>query len=374
LGYLDVRINSPGYLHEHVWLYQPLIAMLVACVVAAAAGIALCWWTPLGSWLARHRRTLGTVALWSVLALAALLASRPLWMVRRGIEPGSNQEWFIAAAQRVAGLPVDGRRSYDEMTLVWLGWYLGPVTLVLAALGAALVARRAVQGRRPELVVLLVALGVPSLLYLLRPSITPDMIWAMRRFLPAVIPAALLGAGWFVHWAAVRARATWARVLTALAAVAVLGAPLATWGSILRTPEYVGRAGEVAALCEQVEGSRVVVVRGRTDPPLLPTLRIVCDVDVIEVRGPASQATLAAVREAWDGQPVRLVTMSGDAVDWPLGTPATLVTPMARWPHAILPTNDPIRFTSRVWVAEVAADGSADPVAPQGAQTAGSAE
>ncbi|HEX6888817.1 MAG TPA: glycosyltransferase family 39 protein, partial [Candidatus Nanopelagicales bacterium] len=48
LGYLDVRINSPGYLDEHVWLYQPLIAMLVACVVAAAAGIALCWWTPVG--------------------------------------------------------------------------------------------------------------------------------------------------------------------------------------------------------------------------------------------------------------------------------------------------------------------------------------
>jgi hypothetical protein len=46
---------------------------------------------------------------------------------------------------------------------------------------------------------------------------------------------------------------------------------------------------------------------------------------------------------------------------------------MARWPHAILPTNDPIRFTSRVWVAEVAADGSADPVAPAAAQTAGSA-
>ena len=32
----------------------------------------------------------------------------------------------------------------------------------------------------------------PALLYLWRPTITPDQVWAARRFLPAVFPAVIL--------------------------------------------------------------------------------------------------------------------------------------------------------------------------------------
>ncbi len=373
LGYLDVRVHSPGYLADHAWLYVPLVGLLVAAVVAALVAIALGRWTRLPAWLAAHRRLLGRVAAWTTIAGFLVLASRPLWMARRGIEPDSSQAWFIAAAQEAAGLPVDGTRSYDEMTLVWLSWYLGPITVVLGALGAALLARRAVGERRPELVVLLVTLGVPSLLYLWRPSITPDVIWALRRFLPAVIPAMLLGAGWFLHWAAgaIRSRAAadpgsrvrWLRAGVWLGAAGVLLAPLATWGSITATPDYAGRADEVAAVCREVQGSRVAVVRG-ADPPWLPTLRIACDADVIELPGPVGPEDLAAVRAAWGGGDVLVLAASPRSVRWPVGQPPTFASPIARWPHAIVPSNAPIRFTSSLWLGRIAEDGSVEPITP----------
>jgi hypothetical protein len=362
LGYLDVRVHSAAYLADHAWLYRPLVALLVACFVAAGAAVAVTGWAALPAWAARNARVLGTVAAAGVLVVCAGLAIRPLLWQENRVVRGSAQEWFVAAFQRAAGVAVDGTRSYDEMTVVWLFWYLGPATLVLAAVGAALLARRGVGLRRPELVALLVVLGVPSLLYLVRPSITPDQIWAMRRFLPAVLPGALLFAGWLAARLVTAARGPWWRAGAWGVVGLVLLAPPATWGTLVLTPEYTGRVDQVGQLCALTEGRKVVVVRA-TDPPLLPTLRIMCDADVVELPAPASPQQLADIREAW-GDEVLVVAMSADAVPGLPASAPTLATPMARWPHSLYPSLSPVRFTSTIWVAEVAPDGSVVPVAP----------
>ena len=362
LGYLDVRVHSTAYLADHAWLYGPLVAMLGASFVAALALVVLTRWAAIPRWLAAHARILGAAAAIGTLAVCALLALRPLFWQRNGIEPGSSQAWFIAAMQQAAGVAVDATRSYDEMTVVWLAWYLGPLTVALAAVGAALLARRAVVDRRPELLAVLVILAVPSLLYLVRPSITPDQIWAMRRFLPAVLPAALLCAAWLLQTIVVAGRRRWQRAGGWLAAGLMLLAPVATWGTLVTTAEYGGRAHELAQLCPLVEGRTVVVVRG-ADPPLLPTLRILCDADVVEVPAPVGRDDLARIRRAWGGGDLLVVSMSAEAVGGLPEVP-TLSTPMARWPHSLTPSFSPIRFTSRLWVAEVAPDGSVSEVPP----------
>lgn len=367
LGYLDVRVHSAGYLADHAWLYRPLVALLVASFIAAAVGVAVSHWTALPAWAARHARTLGTVAGLAVLVVCVGLAVRPLLWQEHRVVRGSAQEWFVAAFQRAAGVAVDGTRSYDEMTVVWLFWYLGPATLVLAALGAALLARRGVGLRRPELVAFLVVIGVPSLLYLVRPSITPDQIWAMRRFLPAVLPGALLCAGWLAARLVAGARGSWQQAGAWGIVGLVMLAPPATWGTLVLTPEYTGRVDQVAQLCALTEGRKVVVVRA-ADPPLLPTLRLLCDADVVELPAPATAEALAAIREAW-GDEVLVVAMAADAVPGLPAAAPTLATPMARWPHSLYPSFSPIRFTSTIWVAEVAEDGSVVPVAgPPAAQ------
>ena len=360
LGYLDVRVNSAEYLADHAWLYRPLIAMLAASVAVAAGMIAVARPAVTG-WLAARSRLLGGISAGALLLLAVGLASRPLWTQRNGVVPGSGQAQFVASMQQAAGVAVDPTRSYDEMTVRWLAWYLGPITVVLAALGAAAMARVAVQHRRAELVALLVTVGVSALLYLVRPSITPDQIWAMRRFLPVVIPAALVCAVWVLRHLGRPGAGRGSRVAAAIGAGAVVLSPLATWGTLIATPEYEGRAGQVATLCAHAEGQRVVAVRG-SDPPLLPTLRIVCDADVIEVRGPLTEDELAVIRRAWGGAPVLVTAYTQDEIPWPAGQPATVTTPMARWPHSLYPSRSPIRYTSSVWLGTIGADGRVTPV------------
>ncbi len=362
LGYLGLERTSTGYLADHRDLYVQLIGLVAACIALAVAAVAVLRWQPLRSWLGAHRRPLGTAVAWAVVLLAVALASRPMWMTAHGFEGRPNYMAFIASAQLAAGQPVDGTQSYDEATVTWLYWYLGPVTLVLAVAAAALLARRCVLGRRPELVLLLATLGVPSLLYLLRPAITPDQIWAMRRLLPAVVPAVLLLAGWMVPRLAQASTAWWRRAAAWLLVPCVLVSPLVTWGSLVGTTEYGGRADQVQQVCDAVRGRPVVVVRDY-GPPWLPTVRIRCGSDVVEVRGPTGVDTLAAVRDAWGGEALVLTDVGG-LVPWgPAGQPEPwLSLTMARWPHSLFPSSTPVRFRSDLWIATVEADGTVAPV------------
>ncbi len=362
LGYVSLERTSTGYLADHRDLYVQLIGLVAACVVVALAGVRALHWQPLRRWLAARRQSLGTVAMWSVGLLVVALASRPLWMTAHHFEGRPNYMAFIASAQKAAGQPVDGTQSYDEATVTWLFWYLGPVALVLAAAAAALLARRCVVGRRPELLLMLVTLGVPSLLYLLRPSITPDQVWAMRRLLPAVIPAVLLLAGWTLPRIVRASAAGWRRAAAWVLVASVLVAPLVTWGSLVVTTEYGGRVEQVQQVCDTVRARPVVVVR-EYGPPWLPTVRIMCGSDVVEVRGPTDAGTLAALRDAWRGEAL-VLTDVGELVPWgPAGQPEPwLRLAMARWPHSLFPSGSPVRFRTDLWIASIDADGTVTPV------------
>jgi hypothetical protein len=361
LGYLDVRVNSPAYLADHAELFRPLMALLVGCFLAGAGAVVVSRSPRVPAWVVGRARLLGTVVAAGILLAAVALASRPLWLQARGFEGRPGYESFIAAFQAAAGVAVDGARSYDEMTVIWLAWYLGPVTVALAALGAAGMARRAIIDRRPELLLLLATLGVPALIYLVRPSITPDQIWAMRRLLPVAVPAALLCAAWLLHRVLTTRSGRWLRRGAWVAVGLMVLAPLATWGRLVLTPEYDGRSGQVAGLCELTRSARVVAVR-QADPPLLPTLRIMCDADVVEVAGPVDEAELARIRAAWGGAPVLVATYASEALPWPTGVGPTFGTAMTRWPHTLYPSLVPVRYTSELWVGAVEPDGSVTPL------------
>ncbi len=364
LGYLDLHVNSHGYLANHASMYRQLIGLLLACVAAALA-LELATRSPrITGWLARNGSALGRGAGVVVLAVALVLASRPLWMQAHWFEPGSSYAQYIETHQREAGVTVDGTRSYDEMTVTWLSWYLGIATVVLGVLGAAMLARRAVGRRRPEVLAFLVTLGVPSLLYLVLPRITPDHVWAMRRLLPIAMPMTLLCAAWVlaVLWGA---SGTWRARAAVVGLVAiVLLFPVWTWGSLFTTVEYGGRRGEVTALCDAVAGRPVVVARP-DGPPLLPTLRVMCDTDVIEVSGPATASTLAAARGAWAVDEVLVASFVEDAIPWSGSVPDPLTsTPMQRWPNGIHRPGGRIQYTSRLWLGLIGPTGSAVPLPP----------
>jgi hypothetical protein len=289
----------------------------------AVFGLAvLASWLPLArlrSWLSERRTGLGRAAVLSVLVGCAVMASRPLWWQGRFTAAAATLR-AVASRQQSAGLTIDPTRSYDEMTVNWLGWYFGWPATVLAAAGLALLLWQAVRARNRTALALFATLGTVSLFYMNQINITPDQIWASRRLLPVTFPGTVIAAGFALYRLSRRPRWRWPA--GALALVLVLG-PILPWGSLFSQTEFDGEFGAVQRACAVVDrGSagdrdRYVVLAG--DPTgsgsWAPTLTAVCHATVLTVPSATPQA-LAQVRANWGDRPVTVLTFRAAAVRW----------------------------------------------------------
>lgn len=91
------------------------------------------------------------------------------------------------------GHPLHGTRDFREDSLVNIAKYISIPALVAAVFGWLLMMRRSVRSElwAPWLVPLIVLGGIAAV-YLWKPSIFPDHFWAIRRFVPVVIPGLIL--------------------------------------------------------------------------------------------------------------------------------------------------------------------------------------
>jgi hypothetical protein len=113
--------------------------------------------------------------------------------------------WIILATRPFWLNLGDGKLSYayNPTTVNWLIWYIGPLAVILGVVGLCLIIFLIVRSRnRQERYVLAlfftVVMGM-ALLYLIRPSITPDQIWASRRLLPVVMPGMVIAAAYTLY-------------------------------------------------------------------------------------------------------------------------------------------------------------------------------
>jgi hypothetical protein len=267
LGVVDGVALSRPYLAA----MSPRLSLLAAGVAAAAL---------LGLVVARWPRRLppwapAVGAALPVTAAVAAYAVRPLLTTSR-MPAGEPAADVVAGIQARLGLPVDGQRTYAELSLHWVAWYVGVAGLALGVAGLALLTHRALRNRdlalAPTLVVLLGATAV----VLWRPEITPDQPWAARRLVPAALPAVLLGA--LAAAAVLAGRARW----LGGAAAAALVVPTA-----LTTAALAGAAterGELTLLrrtCAALPARAAVLVIGAPARDELPlALRVRCGVPV----------------------------------------------------------------------------------------------
>ncbi|MFD0804335.1 hypothetical protein ACFQZU_23875, partial [Streptomonospora algeriensis] len=136
---------------------------------------------------------------WAVVAVMAVLALRPLFYTDTGHGDEATAT-YIGRLQELEGLTFQPDRTYYEMSLYWVGWYVGLSTVLLATFGAALIARRIMCHRAPQWVLPAMVLSWTVVTTLLRPAITPDHPWASRRLIVLVLPAFILFAVWFAAW------------------------------------------------------------------------------------------------------------------------------------------------------------------------------
>jgi hypothetical protein len=194
--------------------------------------------------------SLGTVMKWAVVVVPVLVAeafvARPYVQTTRGqTDPFVIR--YVSSLQRLAGLPVDGRRQYYESSLNWVLWYLGVPAVLLAVAGAVLLAWRlvgaAVDGRDSAdkrnsfltvrlwgLPFLIICWSVVTVLW--EPAVLPEQPWASHRLAPVVLPGLILFGLWASSRLAARAVALGAARWTAGAAATCCVLAMAIPGAI----------------------------------------------------------------------------------------------------------------------------------------------
>jgi hypothetical protein len=180
IGWLDLRILSPAYFQDLAGDFKREVLAILIALVFGIIFWGVAWKTPYlklldkrtGNWRDE------TIVLGFLLMIAVLL-SRVYWY-----HP-------VAAA---------GHRSLAEQSMSWLSWYLGPLVALLALFGAILAIVKILRKQSMLLLASLIVIVGTSAVYLIKPSIAPDQIWASRRLLPVILPGVAILATLALDW------------------------------------------------------------------------------------------------------------------------------------------------------------------------------
>ncbi|MGH3279349.1 MAG: hypothetical protein ACRDNW_09445, partial [Trebonia sp.] len=221
-----------------------------------------------------------------ILVFIATVVAVP-WLRRRGAEfRNPPKPWLVrtAAILPFIVLAVFIIRPYVErnwralqyapLSLHWIYWYTGAITIAFAVIAFAMLGRRCVKGEAPVWVFPMLVFGWAILFFLLRPAITPHQPYASRRLVPAVLPGLMLLAIWLASWLARKSRVlhlvdvpdylkrTPRAVVIVLCAGAIALPPLiGNFGGLAFKRTFVGEIAAMNKLCEGIpKGTSVLFV------------------------------------------------------------------------------------------------------------------
>lgn len=231
LGFADGFYSSKPYV---LLLYHTIGSAAVVRAMLVLAWIALLLWAypalkpgPFLAWLVKHATKFRSAAALSLVFLAIFA-----YFIRPNIQETSSLNFLGRVIPQ-----------FSEESFVRLGWYLSPLGLAIATLGAAIAVWQARS--RPLILFLLVCL-ITTLYYLFEPKIFPDHFWAIRRFVPITIPFFVLCIGYVVQLVGWRDMTPWSSVeavsspepSTEWAWVRILARPV-RWVQTLIYPQWI---------------------------------------------------------------------------------------------------------------------------------------
>ena len=175
---------------------------------------------------------------------------------------------------------------YDELNLVRLGWYLSPLGLCLALVGAILALRQVVLKGQVRPLPFLLLLAAFLLFYGYKSRAFPDNYWVIRRYAEVAIPALLILAGLAIQrlyrlsssHPGLGARFGPRRILLQACGLGALAAVVATQTAaawpFFRQGELAGSQAQMASLASQTREADVILFEhGRAQEFFLGPLR-----------------------------------------------------------------------------------------------------
>lgn len=364
IGWLDVTRLSSGYYVSEWPQLRLLFLLLAGVVVFGVMATAISWRTAILKHL--HIKTVR----WRPLAAAAavvlvclFLISRPLWQVSYGVFDNHQ----IDATPQIA-------RTYAESTVNWLMWYLGPVFTILGGLGLAIAAARAMKRNDLLLLAPVLLIAGTSLLYLTRPSIYPDQIWATRRLLPVIMPGLAVFGAVALEWIyrqrlSKRLHTSSHTLVTVLATLAII-APLFISMPFLFSRTYDPQLNQLKAACNELPDNSAVVWVGDARWQMVQPTSTFCKVPVVGVHQDVkdTQAALAkAAREVTSRGMVPVVGMfskQSEALGLPLDQ-ATKIGPGVYYviePITSKPPRNSVPLDKEVALGVIQPDGTFRPL------------
>jgi hypothetical protein len=299
------------------------LALGAALAYAGVHNVAWNWLYLVSLWQIAGGPSLTQAALAAIVMLASLLAFavlRPrlaeaatLWL--------QGRMWRIllsSACALVALIPLYywlTKITPDRGAIVWLAQYWTPLGMLLAAAGLALVLLR-----RREVMALpfMVSSLVYFALFCVNPMVNPIQPWAMRRFVPLVLPAMALLTAYAIVTLPVR-RLFPRRVMQLLLAVVLAIEFARVDRPFLVSAEYQGVGGQLRELADKFEQGAVILF-DRGDPSLhiSQPLAYLYHLNPFVLQKPTPDASLIdPLLQEWQkqGTPVYLVLTGGD-LDW----------------------------------------------------------
>lgn len=164
-------------------LVVPLLLLVLATLTLTGFSLSSAQRARLSAWGITRR------PLWSA-AAAILLASIAIFAYF--VRPDLGEVKVVAYWYGGGTIP-----NLDRENLVRLGWYLGPGGLALGVAGTCWMLIKELNRRTAFL------LGVGlffSLFYLWRIQANPHQIYAMRRYVPVVLPFLIIAAAFLINW------------------------------------------------------------------------------------------------------------------------------------------------------------------------------
>lgn len=326
ISFVDLALRSPAYLDDRWPSLVPVVWASVMVAILTLASLNRSWFR-LSSRAAGALASIRPAAMWSGVVAIIGAFVYALYLRPHLSEQHSGFSAHIAGLQTRDGLDVDGTRTYGESAMSWLTWYMGLPAVVLAVVGAAIAWALTLNQRRPKLMPALALVGPLTLLYLQRPRITGDQVWALRRFVPTAIPLMILLASLagfeLVKWLRPRVPSGGtAAALVAVAALMVVPPAVVTWP--LRSEHtLLWPTHTISDLCGALGPDSAVLISGNQllGDQLIRTVARTCDVPT--ARADMSEVDVAKLADDWlrEGRTLLVVAYSGEQI-----ADATIVT------------------------------------------------
>jgi hypothetical protein len=302
------RSLSDRYIHALASEYRQLVAACVVAAVGSVAAIIVAAFAPrgLGRKIARSKVLFGAIVAGTALAFVYLATFR--------VQPASEMPRLLPRHQMTQALRTAINEWHWNYSLRWFFEYFGVIAIVAAVAGLLLLLRRALYGSGAATSVLCIV-GPVTALYVWRPNISPDQPWAMRRYLPATLPAITIGVAVALAalWVAGRGRTRlWFRIATVVVALAVVIPTAIAARPFAKMRMQDGALSAMHQLCRSAGPDAAVLVIGFKfiDLETPATFRAFCNDPAAK---PLDQKLdIPALAREWQERGRRLVLVTGN--------------------------------------------------------------